>query len=90
MASIPPNWLGTQETSSGINPDSFGSVAVTGSNTTVTNSLATPTSIILLTARDTTAGAAMPIVNVRSAGSFTVLVAGGAAGLTNFNYLILS
>jgi hypothetical protein len=27
---------------------------------------------------------------VRSAGSFTVLVSGGAGGLTGFNYLILS
>ena len=85
-----PNWLGSRTTTAGINPASFGYVAVTGSNTTVTNSLATPDSIILLTAVMTTAGAANPSINVRSAGSFTVLVAGGAAGLTGFNYLILS
>lgn len=88
--SINPNWLGSASTSSGLNPNSFGYVAVTGSNTTVTNSLATPSSIILLTAVNTTAGAANPSINVRSQGSFTVLVAGGTGGLTGFNYLILS
>jgi len=85
-----PNWLGSEQTSSGLNPNAFGTVTVTGSNTTVTNSLATATSIILLTAVSTTAGTATPSINVRSAGSFTVLVAGGAAGLGAFNYLILS
>ena len=88
--SINPNWLGSASTSSGLNANSFGYVAVTGSNTTVTNSLATPSSIILLTAVNTTAGAANPSINVRSQGSFTVLVAGGTGGLTGFNYLILS
>jgi hypothetical protein len=39
---------------------------------------------------NTTAGAANPSINVRSQGSFTVLVAGGTGGLTGFNYLILS
>jgi len=90
MSATNPSWLGTQATSSGLNPNSFGYVAVTGSNTTVTNSLATATSIILLTAVMTSAGAANPSINVRSAGSFTVLVSGGAGGLTGFNYLILS
>lgn len=88
--SFNPSWLGSQTTTSGLNPNSFGTVTVTGSNTTVTNSLATPNSIILLTAVSTTAGTATPSINVRSAGSFTVLVAGGASGLTAFNYLILS
>lgn len=90
MASTLPNWLGSEETSSGINPDSFGTVTVTGSNTTVTNSLATTSSIILLTAVSATSGTATPSINVRSTGSFTVLVAGGVAGLGAFNYLILS
>lgn len=90
MSSMNPSWLGTQATSSGLNPNSFGYVAVTGSNTTVTNSLATANSIILLTAVSTTAVDATPSINVRSAGSFTVLVAGGTGGLTGFNYLILS
>jgi UDP-N-acetylglucosamine:LPS N-acetylglucosamine transferase len=56
----------------------------------VTNSLATTSSIILLTAVSGTSGTATPSINVRSAGSFTVLVAGGSAGLGAFNYLILS
>jgi hypothetical protein len=90
MSQINPSWLGSQATSSGLNPNSFGYVAVTGSNTTVTNSLATTNSIILLTAVNATAGAANPSINARSAGSFTVLVAGGTGGLTGFNYLILS
>jgi hypothetical protein len=85
-----PSWLGEQATSSGVNPNSFGYVAVTGSNTTVTNSLANPNSIILLTPRDTSAAASIPIVNTRGNGSFTVLVALGTSGLTGFNYLILS
>lgn len=85
-----PNWLGSRTTTAGVNPASFGYVAVTGSNTTVTNSLATTDSIILLTAVSTTSGTSTPSINVRSAGSFTVLVAGGSAGLTGFNYLILS
>jgi hypothetical protein len=38
----------------------------------------------------TSAGAANPSINVRANGSFTVLVSGGAGGLTGFNYLILS
>ena len=89
--SAPLSWLGPGEgTTSGINPASFGTVSVTGSNTTVTNSLATATSVILLTAVSTTSGTATPSINVRSAGSFTVLVAGGASGLGAFNYLILS
>lgn len=86
------SWLGsgTTPTSSGLNPNSFGYAAVTGSNTTVTNALATVNSIILLTAVMTSAGAANPSINVRANGSFTVLVSGGAGGLTGFNYLILS
>jgi hypothetical protein len=90
MSTTSPSWLGQASTSSGINPSSFGYVAVTGSNTTVTNPLATPNSIILLTAVNTTAGASNPSINARSAGSFTVLVSGAGAGLTGFNYLILS
>lgn len=90
MSFNPPSWLGTGATSSGLNPNSFGTVSVTGSNTTVTNSLATTSSIILLTAVSVTSGTATPSINVRSTGSFTVLVAGGVAGLGAFNYLILS
>jgi len=88
--SEPLSWLGAQEATSGLNPASFGTVTVTGSNTTVTNSLATTSSIILLTAVSTTSGTATPSINVRSAGSFTVLIAGGVSGLGAFNYLILS
>jgi hypothetical protein len=90
MSSINPSWLGSAATSSGLNPNSFGTVNVTGSNTTVTNPLATPNSIILLTAVSTTSGTSPPSINTRSQGSFTVLVAGGISGLTAFNYLILS
>lgn len=90
MSFNPPSWLGSQATTSGLNPNSFGTVTVTGSNTTVTNSLATTSSIILLTAVSSVSGTATPSINVRSTGSFTVLVAGGVAGLGAFNYLILS
>lgn len=90
MSQVNPSWLGSQATSSGLNPNSFGTVTVTGSNTTVTNALANANSIILLTAVSASSGTATPSISSRSAGSFVVLVGGGVAGLGAFNYLILS
>jgi hypothetical protein len=69
----------------------MGNAALTGSNTTVTNTNVTATSIILITPVATAAGYNMPAVNAVTAGQFTVLVSlSGAGRPDSINYLICS
>ena len=93
MSSINPSWLGTGTnlTSAGLNPNFIGYAALGGSNTTITNSNVTATSLILIAPVSTTAGQNMPVINAVRAGSFDVLVSlAGAGRPTGVNYLIMS
>jgi len=89
------SWLGpgatTSVTASGITSGFMGNAALTGSNTTVTNSNVKATSIILITPVATSAGYNMPAVYTTQAGSFNVLVSlAGAGRPDSINYLICS
>lgn len=93
MSSTNPSWLGSgvSLTSAGINPNYIGYSALGGSNTTITNSNVSASSIILITPVSTTAGTNMPTINTVANGSFTVLVSlAGAGRPTGVNYFILS
>jgi len=66
------NWLGSAgNTSSGANPSMYGSVAFSGSNTTITNGNVTANSLILCQIYGSS-GAGPPLVTSRTAGSFVV------------------
>ena len=87
------SWLGsgTTLTSAGLPSGFIGYAALGGSNTTITNSNVTASSIILISPVSTTAGQNMPVINVVRAGSFDVLVSlAGAGRPTGVNYLICS
>lgn len=93
MSAVNPSWLGTGTnlTSAGLNPGFIGYAALGGSNTTITNSNVTATSLILIAPVSTTAGQNMPVINAVRAGSFDVLVSlAGAGRPTGVNYLIMS
>lgn len=93
MSSGIVSWLGsgTTLTSAGLPSGFIGNAALTGSNTTITNSNVKSTSIILITPLATTTGTNMPVVNTVSNGSFTVLVSlAGAGRPDSVNYLICS
>ena len=94
MSSTNPSWLGSGAslTSAGLNPNFMGYSALTGSNTTITNSNVSATSLILLTpVSPGLAGTNMPAINAVSAGSFTVIVSGAGAGRpAGVNYFIMS
>ena len=92
MSTVPsqyPYWLGTYGTSAGINPLATGEVSVSGSNTTITNSLVTANSVILITPFAAAGGlSGTPAVTTRSAGSFIVNWPGYPAGTKSIMYLI--
>ena len=93
MSSINPSWLGTGTnlTSAGLNPNFIGYAALGGSNTTITNSNVTASSLILIAPVSTTAGQNMPVINAVRAGSFDVLVSlAGGGRPDSVNYLICS
>jgi hypothetical protein len=69
----------------------MGNAALTGSNTTITNSNVKATSIILITPIATNTGTNMPVVYTTQAGSFNVLVSlSGGGRPDSVNYLICS
>ena len=74
-----PYWLGSYGTSAGVNPAACGDVAASGSNTTITNSLATANSVIIATPYAAAGGVTGCCITTRSAGSFIVNVPGAAA-----------
>jgi len=88
------SWLGsgTTLTSAGLPSGFLGNSALTGSNTTITNSNVKSTSIILISpVSPGVAGTNMPAINAVSNGSFTVLVSlAGAGPPASVNYLICS
>jgi len=87
------SWLGAGAslTSAGLPSGFIGNAALTGSNTTITNSNVKSTSIILIAPVSSTAGTNMPAINAVSNGSFTVLVSlAGAGPPASVNYLICS
>jgi len=94
MSGKVPSWLGITDdgvTSAGIKTGFMGYAALTGSNTTITNSNCTAASIILITPVNTATGVNMPTVNTVTAGSFTVLCANSGGGRpAGVNYLICS
>lgn len=91
MSQVNPSWLGSQTTSSGLTSGFMGNAALTGSNTTITNSNVKATSIILITPLATTTGTNMPAVYTVQAGSFNVLVSlAGTGRPDSINYLICS
>lgn len=94
MSSGIVSWLGsgTTLTSAGLPSDFIGNAALTGSNTTITNSNVKSTSIIIICpVSPGVAGTNMPAINAVSNGSFTVLVSlAGAGRPASVNYLICS
>jgi hypothetical protein len=74
MSAVPnqyPYWLGQTSSTSGTNLAASDVVSVTTSNTTVTNPLATTTSVILLTPILAAGGnTCIPTITTRSNGSF--------------------
>jgi hypothetical protein len=93
MSATNPSWLGVgaATSSSGLASGFMGNAALTGSNTTITNSNVKATSIILITPVATAAGLNMPILYTTQAGSFNVLVSlAGAGRPDSINYLICS
>lgn len=88
------SWLGAGAslTSAGLPSGFIGNSALTGSNTTITNSNVKSTSIILIApVSPGVAGTNMPAINAVSNGSFTVLVSlAGAGPPASVNYLICS
>lgn len=94
MSQVNPSWLGVgaATTSAGLPTGFIGNAALTGSNTTITNSNVKSTSIILITpVSPGVAGTNMPAINAVTDGSFTVLVSlAGAGRPASVNYLICS
>lgn len=94
MSSGIVSWLGTGAglTSAGLTSGFMGYSALTGSNTTITNSNVKSTSIILIApVSPGAAGTNMPAINAVTNGSFTVLVSlAGAGPPAGVNYLICS
>jgi len=88
------SWLGqgTTLTSAGLPSGFLGNSALTGSNTTITNSNVKSTSVILISpVSPGVAGTNMPVINAVTNGSFTVLVSlAGAGPPASVNYLICS
>jgi hypothetical protein len=87
------SWLGsgTALTSAGLTSGFMGNAALTGSNTTITNSNVKATSIILITPIATNTGTNMPVIYTTQAGSFNVLVSlAGGGRPDSINYLICS
>lgn len=93
MSQVPntyPFWLGSTATSSGINPSASDVVSISASNTTITNALATTTSVILVTPICPLGGLAdPPQITTRSAGSFVVNCPGYVANM-KLSYFIAS
>jgi len=91
MSATNPSWLGQASTSSGLTVGFMGNAALTGSNTTITNSNVKATSIIIITPVATAAGYNMPALYTTQAGSFNVVVSlAGAGRPDSINYLICS
>ena len=84
-----PYWLGTYGTSAGINSAAAGEVSVSGSNTTITNSLITATSVILVTPYASAGGQTNAIAVIsRTAGSCVVNWPNYPAGTKSLMYLV--
>lgn len=84
-----PYWLGSYGTSAGINPAACGEVTVTASNTTITNSLITATSVILVTPFAASGGQTNAVaITSRTAGSCVVNWPGFPAGTKSILYLV--
>jgi len=85
------SWIGSALTSAGLTSGFVGNAALTGSNTTITNSNVKATSIILITPVATITGTNMPVVYTVQSGSFNVLVSlAGSGRPDSVNYLICS